>query len=298
MAVLIPTGGIVAKLGVKDHELIAARHEVSVDAALADGDFAVLGVLPAGHVLVDAYVDVDDLDTNVVPAIVFSAGVLNSGTVPTEIVANKAIMTLLTTAQAGGIGRADEKVIYRFPVALTSTFFGVEITTTAATAAASGKIGMTLIYRKAGQVIHVADTVLPGFAGLVSPKAGAVMTVRGEVSVHATLKATDVFKFVKLPVGAKLLSVSLDTDDLDAGTGFVMDIGFLDTAGTGVDSQAVFFSSDTLARTGGRAQETVVTPARTAALTTEKVIGGIVKTQGAQPVTGKIGVTAMYYSDK
>lgn len=296
MPVLIPTGGVVPKLGRKDHELVAARHEVSVTAALADGDFAVLGVLPAGHVLVDAYVDVDDLDTNVGPAIVFSAGVLDDGATPTQIVANKTIMSLLTTAQSGGIGRADEQVIYRFPVALTHTYFGVEITTTAATAAASGKIGMTLIYRRASQVIHVADKVLPGFAGIISPKAGAVVTVRGEVSVHSTLKATDVFKFVKLPVGAKLLSVSLDTDDLDAGSGFTMDIGLLDTAGTGVDSQAVFFSANTLARTGGRARETVVTPARTAPLTAEKVLGGIVKTQGANPVTGKIGVTAMYYS--
>lgn len=296
MAVLIPAAGIVPKLGVKDHELVAVRHEVSVDDTLADGDFAVLGVLPAGHILVDAYVDVDDLDTHGTPEIVFSAGVLDDGEEPTEIVENKAIMTLLTTAQAGGIGRADEKVIYRFPVALTDTYFGVEITTTAATAAASGKIGMTLIYRRASQTVHVADKVLAGFPGITSAKAGAVVTVRGEVSVHATLKVFDVFRFAKLPPGAKLLGVSLDTDDLDAGAGFTMDIGLLDTTGLGLDSEAVFFSANTLARTGGRSQETLLLPVRTPTLTTERIVGGIVKTQAAMGVTGKIGVTVMYYS--
>lgn len=135
-------------------EVIAARLNYDLAAALAVNDTIVLGFLPAGCVPVDFMLDTDDLDTNGAPTIVVQAGILT--TALTGIDTTKSGGTAggwigsATTAQAGGIARATDKSITRVPVDDVNDLpVGLLISTGPATGATTGKIAGTLTYRNA-----------------------------------------------------------------------------------------------------------------------------------------------------
>lgn len=126
-----------------DQAAVPIRVEYLTLAALPTTDVLELLKLPANHSVVDWTVDVDDLDSNGAPAIVFKVGVLNAG--KTDLDAGNAIWkTGLTTAQAGGLARMDTLTALRAGSTGNSEKSVGLIVTTAAATWANGRIGMTV----------------------------------------------------------------------------------------------------------------------------------------------------------
>lgn len=132
-------------------EVVAVRYALT----MATGDLAlntvgVIGLLPGGAVPVAVLVDSDDLDTGGSPALVWSIGLANTGETDISTAAadgGAAWSTGLTVSQAGGQVQVLSKALSR----VTSTTADRKImlkATTAAATAASGELGVTLLYRQ------------------------------------------------------------------------------------------------------------------------------------------------------
>lgn len=133
-------------------EVASIRMVVSLPAGQAVNDIIEFGELPEDHVPVDFVLDAADIDTNVTPTVVLSAGLLNAA--KTDISAGAddggaAWLTGSTIGQAGGMARPTVRALWLTnPLAATKRMLGAKITTGAATAAA-GDVAMTIYYRAA-----------------------------------------------------------------------------------------------------------------------------------------------------
>lgn len=121
-------------------EIQAIRGTYSISAALALNDVIEICKLPARHVIVDAILDTDDLDTNGTPLITLSVG--------TATTANL-LINASTIGRTGGIARMDQAGGARLAEADTDTVIRITVAAAPATGAASGTIGLTLFYRAA-----------------------------------------------------------------------------------------------------------------------------------------------------
>lgn len=127
-------------------EVKAVRGSVSLPDTLAQNDIVKLVPLPAEHVIVDCILDADDLDSGATPAIVLSAGILNSGA--TDIESGQKLIDGSVIAKTGGVARMDQKGAPRIAPTDSDRIVGVKVDTAAATKQ-SGTIGLTLLYRAA-----------------------------------------------------------------------------------------------------------------------------------------------------
>jgi hypothetical protein len=114
---------------------------------LTTGQIATTSVLemvdiPPGYSVLDWSVDTDDLDSDGSPAIVFKVGILNSGKTDLDS-GNNIWKTGATTAQAGGLLRADNQNAIRCGSSTSKRTVGI-IPTTNPDAAQAGDIGITV----------------------------------------------------------------------------------------------------------------------------------------------------------
>jgi hypothetical protein len=131
-------------------EVVSFRETFTVPADIVEGDIIELVPLPNGCVLVDAILDVDDLDTGT-PAIVLDVGVMsgNWGDTAQDRTNGDELFDGITTAQAGGVARPTLATAFRIAATTNDRSIGVTIVTDAATAAA-GVIGLRVFYTAAG----------------------------------------------------------------------------------------------------------------------------------------------------
>lgn len=101
-----------------------------------------MAIIPPGYSVVDWAVDVDDLDSNGSPALVFKVGILNSGKTDLDSAPN-IWATGATTGQAGGVLRMTTTAAIRCGSSTSERVVGI-IPTTGAGTAAAGDIGLTL----------------------------------------------------------------------------------------------------------------------------------------------------------
>lgn len=129
----------------------AVRFAVALLAAdLALNDIGAVGILPARCVPVALYYDSTDLDTNASAAIVASVGVLNAAGTDLSTAAadgGAAWGAAITTSQAGGQSAVLSAALANVTPTDADRLIAVKFTTAAATAAASGTVGLTLLYR-------------------------------------------------------------------------------------------------------------------------------------------------------
>jgi hypothetical protein len=133
-------------------ELVAERFELD----LATGDLALntigqIGILPAGCVPVDVIVDADDLDTGAA-AMVLQVGIwdgsgANLSTAAADGGAHWGVTTAANTAFVQRL-TPNAAAMARVQNSQTERRLGVKVAT-APTAAAAGKLGVTLVYRAA-----------------------------------------------------------------------------------------------------------------------------------------------------
>lgn len=121
--------------------LVAIRGEVDFAdlPALVANDILAMVKIPPRHVVVDADVDCDDLDSGGAPALVFDAGIIGGDT--------NAFLAASTLGQAGGFARMDQVAGKRVAASNAETVAGITVTTIPATQPATGKIGMTVYYK-------------------------------------------------------------------------------------------------------------------------------------------------------
>ncbi|MHB8727580.1 MAG: hypothetical protein ACYC9K_00920 [Sulfuricaulis sp.] len=137
-------------IGAESEEL-AVRVEFDLSAALVLNDIIEMLVLPADHVIRDWIVDSDDLDSNGAPTIAFNAGIMSGtpGTVDLARTVGTEIMAADVLPQAGGVKRPTVVGAFRVAPASTDRSIGIKVSTGPATGAATGKVGITLMYSPA-----------------------------------------------------------------------------------------------------------------------------------------------------
>lgn len=88
--------------------VMSVRGVIPVTLAMVINDLFECVKYPAGHILVDAIVDCDDLDTNGSPLITFDVGIMSgiAGTADVARTVGTEILAASTLPQAGGLARA------------------------------------------------------------------------------------------------------------------------------------------------------------------------------------------------
>lgn len=129
-------------------EVIPLYYEVQLDAAPALNDTIEMGPLPAGHVPIDYWHDIDDLDTGT--AMVLALGLLNSGKTDLSTAADDGgavWASALNDAQAGGYKRNSGRVLAKVASTPdTDRAIAFKVTTAAGTFQA-GKIRLCVLAR-------------------------------------------------------------------------------------------------------------------------------------------------------
>lgn len=123
-------------------ETVEVRMIHTLSANVGANDTAWLGDLPPGHVPVDGILDASDLDTNGVPTITISVGVLNAA--KTDLDATW--IAAATIGQTGGMARPTLSTMVRTAPSSSPVSIGLKFPAVAATFAA-GTVGWTMRYR-------------------------------------------------------------------------------------------------------------------------------------------------------
>ena len=121
-------------------DLVVNDYFIDVTAAQIEADnIFELGILPAGHTVVDAILVSDDLDTNASPALVLDVGLM-SGTVgdtaDTTRTCGAELFNDTTAAQGGTPTRASAATAFKIKAVEYNRSIGAKVVTDAATAAA------------------------------------------------------------------------------------------------------------------------------------------------------------------
>ena len=124
-------------------------------AQLAQDNVFDIGVLPAGHTVIDAILIPDDLDTGGSPSITLDVGIM-SGT-PGDVVSTRTVGAELfsasTAAQAGTPTRMSLASGFKIKATETNRSVGVKVKAAAATAAA-GRIRLQLLIAPADHTLQ------------------------------------------------------------------------------------------------------------------------------------------------
>lgn len=127
------------------------REEYTLLANPVANDTITVGILLAGHLPTDFILDSDDVDTNGVPTIAMSVGILNAGETDLSTAAADGGAVWLSASAVGttgGLARPTTAAVKRVTVSTSDRKIGVKFTAVAATFA-SGKVGVSLSYRAA-----------------------------------------------------------------------------------------------------------------------------------------------------
>lgn len=123
-------------------DVLCVRMTHALTAAPAANDTVWLGDIPPGHVPVDFILDSPDIDTNGVPTVTISVGVLNAAKTDLSTV----WLAASTIGQAGGMARPTTNDCVRTAPSTSKISVGLKFPATTATFAA-GTLGLTLFYR-------------------------------------------------------------------------------------------------------------------------------------------------------
>lgn len=130
-------------------EVVSVRAEFDLSAVLALNDLIEMAILPANCVPVDFVLDCDDIST--AADVTLDVGVM-AGTVGDTTPGNRTtgaeVFAASTVGQAGGLVRPTLKTATRIAPATVDRAIGIKVAA-AATATATGKIGLTMFYRSA-----------------------------------------------------------------------------------------------------------------------------------------------------
>lgn len=115
-------------------------------AQLVAGNIFDIGILPAGHTVVDAILMPTDLDTNGTPTVTLDVGIMSGfiGDVTSVRTSGAEIFAASTAAQTGAVTRATLRTAFTIPAAGTNRSIGVKVVTAPATAAA-GRIVLKVL---------------------------------------------------------------------------------------------------------------------------------------------------------
>lgn len=127
-------------------QVCAARFFMTAPASLALNDILELAVIPPGCRVIDAVLDVDDLDSGT-PAIVLDVGIMSGEVGSTDVgrTCGDEFFDGITTAQAGGVARPTLAKALRTTKSNVQRSVGAKVMTAAGTPQA-GVIGLTLFY--------------------------------------------------------------------------------------------------------------------------------------------------------
>lgn len=120
-------------------DVISERFDYTVVSAIGTGDILELGVLPAGHTVVDAVLITDDIGTATIDVGIMSGDVASTDPARTcgnELFAAAADASVVRMSAAGG-----------FRIAPADVHRSIGLKVSAAVAAASQKISLVLTYR-------------------------------------------------------------------------------------------------------------------------------------------------------
>lgn len=124
-------------------DVVANQFYVDLKAAdLVAGNLIDLGILPAGHTVINAVLVPEDLDTNAAPTITLDVGIMSG--VPGDGVSVRTVGTELfaasTAAQTGTPAAISQKSAYTIAAADFHRSIGAKIVAGPATAAATGRL--------------------------------------------------------------------------------------------------------------------------------------------------------------
>lgn len=126
--------------------------------------------------------------------------------------------------------------------------------------------------------------------GGIQPRAGLdLIAVAASYTVAAIPLTADIFHMVKVPAGATLVDLLLDTTALDAGSNITLSVGY-----TG--ALEAFISQSTVAQAGGVARLSVAGGSQKF-FAAEDTIQVSVTLQGATTAAGTIKLTVYYTMD-
>jgi hypothetical protein len=131
-------------------QVVVQPFSYTLAAALVDEDVVALAKLPAGHVPVDCYVNVPDLDTNGAPAIKTEFGIFENDATPT-VVDTDAMILNSTAGQAAAVKRADAVAFLSLAPSDKDRIFGMRVETAPATGASAVTISGWFASRPADQ---------------------------------------------------------------------------------------------------------------------------------------------------
>lgn len=126
--------------------VVTVALEFTVPAGLAANDVIEMGPLPAYSTVVDATLDVDDLDTNGTPTISLDVGIVsgNAGENNGARTCGNEFFAADTTARAGGIARMSKSTGFRIAKTDADRGVGIKLAAGAATLAVGSKIRLLL----------------------------------------------------------------------------------------------------------------------------------------------------------
>jgi hypothetical protein len=138
-------------------DVVINDYFIDVTAAqIAAGNILEIGLLPAGHTVVDAIMIPDDLDTNGTPALVLDVGLMDGtigDTSDTTRTCGAELFDNTTCAQVGTPTRATLATAFTIQAVEYHRSIGVKVVTAAATAAA-GRIRIRVQMAPADQNIE------------------------------------------------------------------------------------------------------------------------------------------------
>jgi hypothetical protein len=126
-------------------EAVAIRFSHQLTGAPVVGDILELGCIPSNCRVAEIILDVDDLDSNGAPTVLFDVGIMSAafGLEDNARTCGAEFFSGSNLAQAGGVARPTLKTAYRTTQSSIDRGIGVKFTTVAATFQA-GVIGLTV----------------------------------------------------------------------------------------------------------------------------------------------------------
>lgn len=130
----------------------------------------------------------------------------------------------------------------------------------------------------------------------VTPSGAGAITVYGEATVDTNLADNDIVGVGYLPAGARIVDMTLVSDDLDSVSGLVLDAGLVNSDED--DLATVLISGSTVGQAGGVDLMDVTAAVATAIQadppSADQLVGIKVTTVAATPVAGTVGLVFTY----
>ena len=130
----------------------------------------------------------------------------------------------------------------------------------------------------------------------VTPAGAGAITVYGSAAVDVSLADGDFVGVGYLPAGARIVDMTIVADDIDSGTGSVLDAGVINAAETAMAT--LLIDGSTIGQTGGidlmDVTGAVATAIQADVAAVDQLVGFEVDTTAGTPVAGTIGLIFTY----